>query len=54
MATAWANHAKTGNPSQPGLVWAPFDATHCQTMVWDNECRIVNDPEGDLRKILLG
>src|SRR5215472_1826730 len=54
MAPAWANHAKTGNPSQPGLVWAPFDATHCQTMVWDNECRIVNDPEGDLRKILLG
>jgi para-nitrobenzyl esterase len=54
MATAWANHAKTGNPSQPGLVWAPFDGTHCQTMVWDNECRIVNDPEGDLRKILLG
>jgi para-nitrobenzyl esterase len=54
MATAWANHAKTGNPSQPGLAWAPFDAAHCQTMVWDNECRIVNDPEGDLRKILLG
>jgi para-nitrobenzyl esterase len=53
MATAWANHAKTGNPSQPGLVWTPFEAAKCQTMVWDNECRMVNDPEGDLRKILL-
>ena len=53
MATAWANYAKTGNPSQPGLVWTPFEAAKCQTMVWDNECRMVNDPEGDLRKILL-
>ena len=25
MATAWANFARTGNPSQPGLTWAPFD-----------------------------
>jgi para-nitrobenzyl esterase len=52
MATAWANHAKTGT-SQPGLVWVPFEPTKCPTMVWDNECRMVNDPEGDLRKILL-
>jgi para-nitrobenzyl esterase len=53
MATAWANHAKTGNPSQPGLAWTQFEAAKCSTMVWDNECRMVNDPEGDLRKILL-
>ena len=53
MATAWANFARTGNPSQPGLVWTPFEAAKCSTMVWDNECRMVNDPEGDLRKILL-
>ena len=53
MATAWANHAKTGNPSQPGLVWTPFEPAKCSTMVWDNECRMINDPEGDLRKILL-
>ncbi|MBZ5618790.1 MAG: carboxylesterase family protein [Acidobacteriia bacterium] len=52
MATAWANHAKTGNPSQPGLIWAPFTAEKCEAMVWDNQCRMVNDPEGDLRKIL--
>jgi para-nitrobenzyl esterase len=52
MATAWSNLAKTGNPSQQGLVWAPFTPDKCETMVWDNECRIVNDPEGDLRKIL--
>jgi para-nitrobenzyl esterase len=53
MATAWANFARTGNPSQPGLTWSPTDPTRCQTMVFDNHCRMVDDPEGELRKILL-
>jgi para-nitrobenzyl esterase len=53
MATAWANFARTGNPSQPGLLWAPFDSDRLQTMVWDNQCRMADDPEGELRKILL-
>ena len=53
MATAWANFAKTGNPSQPGLTWEPADPVRCQTMVFDNECRMVDDPEGEARKILL-
>ena len=52
MATAWANFARTGNPSQPGLTWTPSDPEHNQTMVWDNDCRIVDDPEGEARKIL--
>ena len=53
MATAWANFAKTGNPGQPGLSWEPADPTRCQTMIFDNECRMVDDPEGEARKILL-
>jgi len=53
MATAWANFARTGNPSQPGLQWEPFDPDRCRTMVFDNDCRMVDDPEGELRKILL-
>jgi para-nitrobenzyl esterase len=53
MATAWANFARTGNPSQPGLTWTPADPDHGQTMVWDNECRMVNDPEGEVRKLML-
>ena len=53
MATAWANFARTGNPSQPGLTWTPSDPEHNQTMVWDNDCRVVNDPEGEIRKIIL-
>jgi len=52
MATAWANFARTGNPSQPGLTWTPSDSNRCQTMVFDNRCRMVEDPEGELRRIL--
>ena len=53
MAAAWVNFARTGNPSQPGLAWPPSDPARCQTMVWDNHCRMVDDPEGELRRILL-
>jgi para-nitrobenzyl esterase len=52
MATAWANFARTGNPSQPGLTWTPSDPDRNQTMVWDNHCRMVDDPDGEARKIL--
>jgi para-nitrobenzyl esterase len=54
MATAWANFARTGNPSQPGLPWAPFDSNRCPTMILDNVCRMVDDPEAEARKILIG
>ena len=53
MATAWANFARTGNPSQPSLSWTPTDPDSNKTMVWDNECLMTNDPIGDVRKILL-
>ncbi|MGO8764768.1 MAG: carboxylesterase/lipase family protein [Limisphaerales bacterium] len=54
MATAWANFARTGNPSQSGLTWTPFDSVRCPTMVFDNKCRMVDDPEGGGRKLLPG
>ncbi len=53
MATAWANFARTGNPSQPGLPWAPFNPDRCPTMVFDTVCRAVDDPEAEARKIVL-
>jgi para-nitrobenzyl esterase len=40
IATAWINFAKTGNPSQPGLEWKPFDpATKTGTMIFDVNSR---------------
>lgn len=53
MATAWANFAKTGNPSQTGLEWEPTDPQTNKTMVWNNQSGMVDDPEGELRKFLL-
>ena len=52
MAAAWASFAKNGNPSQPGSQWTPSDPNRNQTMVFDNVCRMVDDPEGNVRKIL--
>ena len=53
MATAWANFARTGNPSQPGLPWPAFTPERCATMVFDDACRMVDDPDGEARKLLL-
>ncbi len=53
MATAWASFARTGNPSQPGLAWTPTDPVSCRTMIFDNECRMVDDPESEARRVLL-
>jgi para-nitrobenzyl esterase len=52
MATAWSNFARTGDPSQPGLAWPAAEPDHGQTMVFDKECRVVNDPEGEVRKLI--
>ncbi len=53
MARAWANFARTGNPSQPGLEWTASDPVKCQTMVFDNNSEMKEDPEGAPRRILL-
>ena len=53
MASSWATFAATGNPSLPKLSWQPTEPKTNRTMIWDNESRMVDDPEGEARKILL-
>ena len=53
MASSWAAFAATGNPSIPGLKWVPTDPETNRTMMWDNECRMGDDPDGESRKIIL-
>jgi para-nitrobenzyl esterase len=53
MASAWAAFAASGDPSIPGLKWEPTDPESNRTMVFDNECRMVDDPDGEARKLLL-
>jgi para-nitrobenzyl esterase len=53
MAACWASFAATGDPSIPGLKWQATDPETNRTMIWDNECRIANDPEAKARTIIL-
>jgi len=53
MSAAWANFARTGNPNHKGLPnWPKFNATQRATMIFNNECKVVNDPNGEERKAL--
>ena len=53
MSEAWANFARTGNPSGKGVGnWPAYNATTRPTMVLDNQCRLVNDPHKEERQVL--
>jgi len=44
MMDAWIAFARSGNPNHQGLPeWKPFNATERPAMVFDAECRAVND-----------
>ena len=44
VSGAWTAFANTGNPSQKGLDWKPYNAADRPTMVFNDECKMVNDP----------
>ncbi|MEO8314116.1 MAG: carboxylesterase/lipase family protein [Pseudomonadota bacterium] len=45
VSSAWIAFARSGNPNCPQLPqWQAYDAQRRATMVFDNECRVVNDP----------
>lgn len=46
MSTAFVNFARTGRPDQPGLAWPPYSSQRRTTMIFDNRCRIEDDPAG--------
>jgi para-nitrobenzyl esterase len=48
MGEAWASFARTGKPGHRDLPeWPGYTAEKRATMVFDNQCRIKNDPEGE-------
>ncbi len=53
MASSWAAFAATGKPDIPGLNWEPTDPESNKTLVWDNDSHMVDDPDGEARKIIL-
>ena len=49
-SSAWAAFARTGNPNTPRLpAWPAYSAASRDTMLFNNECRIVRDPDRSAR-----
>ena len=45
MSSAWVAFARSGNPNHRGLAkWDPFTSDRRATMIFNTECRAVNDP----------
>jgi para-nitrobenzyl esterase len=55
MSGAWAAFARTGNPNHKGLTnWPAFHTADRATMIFANECKVVNDPHSEERLALTG
>jgi para-nitrobenzyl esterase len=53
MLGAWTSFARTGVPTASGLpAWTPYNAETRPTMIFDNECRIEDDPRQADRRAL--
>ena len=53
MSAAFASFARTGNPNHADLPnWPAFNARTYPTMVFGNECRVLNDPNREERLAL--
>ena len=51
MQSAWAQFARSGNPSHTGLPdWPQYDAQARRTMIFDTDCRVASDPGGVERR----
>ena len=53
MSSAWVAFARTGNPNHAKLPnWVPYDNTRRAVMIFNDECRLVNDPYGSEQRLL--
>lgn len=53
MAAAFIRLAATGNPGGGDLpAWPHYDLDRRATMIFDADCRVVDDPRGDERRLL--
>jgi para-nitrobenzyl esterase len=50
VSTAWVAFARTGNPNIPRLPqWSPYSTERRDTMLLNNLCRVVQDPDREAR-----
>ena len=53
MSDAWVAFARSGNPNHKGLPnWPAFDKAQRATMIFNDECKVLNDPNGEERMAL--
>ena len=53
MSGAWTAFARSGNPDHAQLPhWAPFDLPRRATMIFNDDCRLVDDPYGAEQRLL--
>jgi para-nitrobenzyl esterase len=51
MSRAWLAFARTGNPNHEGLPdWPQYSSEQRPTMIFDNQCKVENDPYSAERK----
>jgi para-nitrobenzyl esterase len=53
VSAAWVSFARTGNPNTSGLPkWPAYSATSRDTMLFDNDSRVVQDPDREPRLVM--
>ena len=53
ISSAWVAFARSGNPSHQGLPnWPAFNTKQRATMILNNECEVIDDPNGEERQAL--
>ena len=52
VSKTWATFARNGDPTDNALpAWPAYTAARRATMVLDDECRVVDDPDGEVRPL---
>ena len=53
MSAAWVAFARNGNPNHKGLPnWPKFNLDQKPTMVFNSECKLVNNPYGEEKAVI--
>jgi para-nitrobenzyl esterase len=53
VSEAWIHFARNGNPNHSGIPnWPAFSAKSCPTMIFDNQCKLQNNPDQAERQVI--
>ena len=52
MSKTWATFARNGDPANDAIpAWPAYTAERRATMMFDDACRVVDDPDGEVRPL---